>query len=107
MATAARRKPAVCTDRDMAAIRITLVTAPGCHFCEHARHTLDSLAANYPLSVEEVPMASEEGRAIVVKHRIPFPPVLLVDGDLFGHGRISRRRLEKALGEIAPRVGVL
>jgi hypothetical protein len=42
-------------------------------------------------------MTSDEGRSLVVRHRAPFPPILLVDGAFFGYGRISRGKLERHL----------
>lgn len=84
----------------MKRIQIVLVTAPGCHFCEDAKEMLDTLGETFPLSVETIPMSTDAGRDLVVEHRVPFPPILMVDGRFFGFGRISRRRLEKRLTEM-------
>ena len=81
-------------------IEIVLVTAPGCHFCEDAADFLDELDSPAPLLVRELPLNSDEGRALAVRHRVPFPPILLIDGVLFGHGRISHRKLERHLAEL-------
>lgn len=78
-------------------IDVTVVTSPGCHFCDEALHYLDELSSRTPLRIEKVPLFSEKGRTLLVHHRIPFPPIVLVDGELFGHGRISRRKLEARL----------
>ena len=82
-------------------IEITLVTASGCHFCDDATRLLEDLRSSVPLAVRVVPLTSEEGRELAVRHRVPFPPILIIDGVLFGHGRISRRKLERRLGELA------
>lgn len=82
-------------------IDVILVTAPGCHFCEDAGRLLDDLGGSVPLAVRELPLTSEEGRELAIRHRVPFPPILIIDGVLFGHGRISRRKLERRLGELA------
>ncbi len=42
-------------------------------------------------------LADPEGIELVRRFRVPFPPVLMLDGAFFGHGRISRRKLEAAL----------
>ena len=81
----------------MGAVDVLVVTAPGCHFCEDATRLLDNLAELRPLNVRTVPLASEEGRYLVVKHRVPFPPIVLIDGDYFGYGRISERKLKAHL----------
>jgi len=86
------------TDRtrsDRRTVEVVLVTAPRCHFCDDA--TLDDLRDRYPISVRKVELASDEGTSIAARFRVPFPPVLLIDGAYFGHGRISRRKLVKAL----------
>lgn len=82
-------------------IHVVLVTASGCHFCDDARSVLDDLGARLPLSVEVIPMTSDTGRFLVVHHRVPFPPVVVINGSLFAYGRISRRKLERRLAELA------
>ncbi|HSL26069.1 MAG TPA: glutaredoxin [Acidimicrobiia bacterium] len=84
----------------MEPIPIALVTAPGCHFCDDAMETLEALGDDFPITVEVIPLASDAGRAWMVEHRVPFPPILIVDGSFFGFGRISRRRLERRLTDL-------
>ena len=81
-------------------IDVTLVTASGCHFCEDATRLLDDLGRSTPLTVRVVPLTSDEGRELAVRHRVPFPPILIVGGVLFGHGRVSRRKLERRFSEL-------
>jgi hypothetical protein len=85
----------------MQPIRVTLFTAPGCHFCDATLQMLEQLGESFPISVDLMPIGSQAGRGIVVQHRIPFPPVLLLNGSFFGYGRISRRKLEQRLIEIS------
>jgi thiol-disulfide isomerase/thioredoxin len=87
-------------------VEIVLVTAPGCHYCDEAGHLLDELAETRPLAVRTVPLSSEVGLGLLVRHRVPFPPILLVDGVFFGYGRISRRKLEEHLARLAKDVAV-
>ena len=77
-------------------IEVVLVTAPRCHFCIDTSKLLEKLSNSYSLSVRTVELASDEGAAIVSHYRVPFPPVLLIDGAYFGHGRISQRKLVRA-----------
>lgn len=74
-----------------------LVTSPGCHYCDDALDLLAELARAMPMTIKTIPMASDEGRSLIVRHRVPFPPILMINGELFGHGRISRRKLEARL----------
>ena len=78
-------------------IQVQLVTAPGCHFCDEAQRTLHVLEGRFPLAIELVPLMSETGRDLVARHRVPFPPILLIEGAFFGFGRLSQRRLEQRL----------
>ena len=82
-------------------IEITLVTSPGCHFCAHAHRALDAAAAEIAIEIREVALDSDEGRALQAKWRPPFPPMLLIDGDLFGYGRISQRKLMRHLARLS------
>jgi glutaredoxin len=81
-------------------VDVVLVTALRCHFCADAGKLLDDLGSRYSLAVREVELESDEGAAIATRFRVPFPPVVLLNGVYFGHGRISRRKLTRALGGI-------
>ena len=76
---------------------ITFVTSDGCHFCNDAKDLLKDLTIRFPLEISEIDLTSAEGRAIVSRWRVPFPPVILINGDYHGHGRISARKLIKAI----------
>lgn len=84
-------------------VDVVLVTSPGCHFCDDALGLLEELAETNPLQIEKVPLYSERGRSLLVRHRVPFPPILMIDGEFFGYGRISRPKLEAHLGSRAAR----
>lgn len=76
---------------------VDLVTSPGCHYCGHAREVLERVAAEVPLRVTEVDLDSPTGRAALARWRVPFPPIVVLEGALFGYGRISERKLRTAL----------
>ncbi len=78
---------------------VKLVTSPGCHYCEHAREVLERVGAEVPLQVSEVDLDSPAGQAALARWRVPFPPMVILDGELFGYGRISERKLRAALVE--------
>ena len=50
----------------------------------------------------EIDLASEQGRDLAARAGVAFAPGVLVDGRLFGYGRLSERRLRRALGRLAP-----
>jgi len=76
---------------------IVLLTKSECNFCEQAKEALVRLATEYPLEVREVALDSEEGRRLAAGAGAPFPPVVFVDGAPFSYGRLSERKLRKAL----------
>ncbi len=80
-----------------AAVQLTYVTAPACHYCDDGRTVLAAIAERIPLDVREVPLDSDEGRRLLTTHRFAFPPAVIVDGRLVAHGRLSARRLARLL----------
>lgn len=81
-------------------VDVLVVEAADCHLCRHAHDVLDGLSGRYPLRVRSIDMTSTEGMAVIRRTRAPFPPVVLVDGRLFGHGRLSARKLEQCLKDL-------
>ena len=80
---------------------ITLLTQEDCAYCEHARQVLARVGADHPVTVTEISLASEQGRALAAQAGVHFAPGVLVDGRPFGYGRISERRLRRALERLA------
>jgi glutaredoxin len=79
------------------AIRVTLLTQDDCTFCDHAKDVLARVAADYPLEVEEIDLGSPAGQALAVGEGVLFAPGVLLDGALFSHGRLSEKKLRRAL----------
>lgn len=85
---------------------VVYVTAQRCHFCERGRVILAELATRYPLRVREVDLGAAEGRTAAERWMVPYPPIVIVDGELAGYGRLSARGLERFLaGRLAASSG--
>jgi hypothetical protein len=84
-------------DRSPAEIEVLVVEAEQCHFCADAATVLDDLSRRYPIRIRRLDLTSPEGAEVVRRSGAPFPPVVFVEGRLFGHGRISARKLEQQL----------
>ena len=84
-------------------IEVMLVTSAGCHFCREADQLLEKLRHRFPLRVERIDLTDSKGAAVARRFRVPFPPVLLIDGEYHGHGRISERKLTRALTRLVER----
>ena len=77
---------------------VLLLTKEDCHFCEQAKEVLTRLGGDYELRVREVALESDEGRSLALRSGAPFPPVIFLDDEPFSYGRLSERKLRKALG---------
>lgn len=80
--------------------KVTLLTKSDCAFCDHAKAVLDRLGEEYALTVSEVSLDSAEGRQLATRHGLMFAPGVLLDGQAFGYGRLSERRLRKTLARV-------
>lgn len=77
--------------------RITLLTKADCELCEHAKEVLGRLAPELTLEVETLDVTSPRGRELAERSGMAFPPAILVDGEPFSYGRLSERKLRRAL----------
>lgn len=80
---------------------ITLLTQANCALCDHAKEVLSRVARDFPLSVSQVDLGTASGRALAERAGVLFAPGVLIDGRPFSYGRLSERKLRKAL---SPRV---
>jgi glutaredoxin len=80
--------------------RVTLLTQADCAFCEQAKEILARLERDHPLAVEEIDLATPAGRALAQRAGVLFAPGLLLDGAPFSYGRLSERRLRRALRRV-------
>lgn len=80
-----------------AAVEVTLLVQPACTLCDHAKSVLARVAVDHPLIVREVDLAEDEGRALAQRGGVLFAPGIFLDGAPFGFGRLSEKRLRKAL----------
>lgn len=77
--------------------RITLLSQDNCGFCERAKQVLARVGVRYPLQIIEISLDSPEGQAIAASAGILFAPGVLVDDQPFSFGRLSERKLLRAL----------
>ena len=82
---------------------VTLLTQPSCSMCDFAKHVLTRVGMDYPLEIREIPLGSPDGRALATEHGVLFAPGILVDGELFGYGRLSEKKLRRQLTGTATR----
>ncbi|WP_225859683.1 hypothetical protein [Streptomyces albicerus] len=85
-----------------AARETTLLTQADCARCAHAKEVLAEVGADRPLTITEIDLGSDEGRRLAVEAGVFFAPGVLLDGRPFGSGRLSERRLRRALNSAEP-----
>jgi hypothetical protein len=76
---------------------LTLIGKPDCHLCDVAREVVETVVADLPedaVDVEELSIADDPALYAVWWEKIP---VVLIDGELHGHWRVSPDRLRAAL----------
>lgn len=80
---------------------LTLISKPDCHLCDVARQIVDTVVADLPegqVDVQELSIADDAELYATWWEKIP---VVLIDGDLHAHWRVSADRLRAALTESA------
>jgi len=78
-------------------IEILVLTREHCHFCDEAKALLTQLAMAYDLVVDTLDITTPEGEALALRSGMLFPPGVFLDGVTFSYGRLSERKLRKAL----------
>ena len=76
---------------------LTLIGKPDCHLCDVAREVVETVVAELPedaVEVEERSIADDPALYAQWWEKIP---VVLIDGELHGHWRVSPDRLRAAL----------
>ena len=76
---------------------LTLISKPDCHLCDVAREVVETVLAELPedsVEVEELSIADDPALYAQWWEKIP---VVLIDGALHGHWRVSPDRLRAAL----------
>jgi DNA-binding response OmpR family regulator len=66
---------------DTEPVRVTVVTAPACHFCDDAQAALAGLAQVYPLAVRLVAADSSDGQVLLHRHGAGTLRALVVDDE--------------------------
>lgn len=78
-------------------VQITLLTQPACRYCDIAKEILTRLREEYDVAVTEIDLGTETGRGLAVEAGVMFAPGVLIDGQPFSFGRLSERKLRRAL----------
>lgn len=81
---------------------LTLIGKPDCHLCDVANEIIDAVVAELPDAVAdqiEIVERSINDDAALYERWWEKIPVVLIDGELHAHWRVSPERLRSALEE--------
>jgi thiol-disulfide isomerase/thioredoxin len=82
-------------------VHVTVVTAPGCHFCDEAHAVLERLRQDgSPIELEVIEVASAAGLRLLATHRPAMNPLVLVEGAYFSAGRFPLRKFQAHLATV-------
>ena len=76
---------------------LTLIGKPDCHLCDVAREVVETVVAQLPEDAVEVEELSIADDPVLYAQWWEKIPVVLIDGELHGHWRVSPVRLRAAL----------
>ena len=76
---------------------LTLIGKPDCHLCDVAREVVETVVAELPEDAVEVEELSIADDPVLYAQWWEKIPVVLIDGELHGHWRVSPDRLRAAL----------
>lgn len=89
----------------MTPARILLLTQADCGLCDHAKDVLGRVSQDVPLTVEEVDLSSDRGRQLAERSGVMFAPGVFLDDRVFAFGRLSEKKLRRALERRVVRAG--
>ena len=78
-------------------MNITLLTQPSCEYCDHAHAILTRLAGEFGFELITLSFDSDTGADLARRGGLLFAPGVVIDGTAFSHGRLSERKLRRAL----------
>jgi len=78
-------------------VRLILLTKRNCPLCDRAKDVIARVGVDFVFETESIWLESPEGEAFAAEHETPFPPVLVIDGELHGYGRLSEKKLRREL----------
>ncbi len=79
-----------------------LLAVPDCPLSDHARHVLDTLAAEGLLAWHEVATAAPSSERLNGRTPELLPALLNESGRMLAHGRLSERALRRSLARDQP-----
>jgi len=82
-------------------IKIEFITAPICHECAKAKRIIKEVMLKYPeTQLEEIDVMTARGMELAQKYCIMASPAIIINGQLFSTGALSKEDFMKKLNEL-------
>jgi hypothetical protein len=78
-------------------LEAVLLSKRDCLLCHEAEAMLKDLATEFPLVITVIDAEGPQGSELMQRFLLLFTPALVLGGEPFGYGRLSRRTLHKAI----------
>lgn len=86
----------------MAKVLVEELSSPGCVHCAEFERFWTSIAKDYPnVEYKKTMVTTPEGQALVQKHMIFASPGILINGELFATGGVSKEKFIAKLKELS------
>lgn len=76
---------------------VILLTSDDCGFCQDAKEVLGRLQIEFAFGLTEIDIRSPQGAELAQAGGLLFPPGIVIDGEPFGYGRPSEKKLRRRL----------
>ncbi|MFQ5717373.1 MAG: thioredoxin family protein [Nitrospinales bacterium] len=81
--------------------KIQFLTMVGCPICAKVKKSIEELKPEFPeLKLEEIDMTTPEGQKLVQKHQIMASPGIIINGEFFSSGDVSKDKLREKFKEV-------
>ena len=83
-------------------VSIQFLTMVGCHNCAEAKKIFEDILPTFgnKVEVEEIDIASDRGQELVQKYGVMASPGIVINGELFSTGGVTRDTLVAKLQEL-------
>lgn len=78
-------------------VDITVLSQANCGYCDEVQAILGRLSGDFDLQVRVLDLALPEAQDLSERAGMLFPPAIFVDDEPFSYGRLSERKLRRAL----------
>ena len=82
-------------------LKVQFLTMDGCHSCATVKKAIEELKPEFPnLEIEEIDITTPKGQELVQKYQIMASPGIIINGEIFSTGPVSKGELREKFTEM-------